>query len=64
MKLTKIEIESYKSIKAPVSVKEIFGERNRNIIGKSVRFDPISGNTIRLCLEFLKRDDEIIVIDK
>ena len=48
----------------PDGVKAIFGERNRNIIGKSVRFDPISGNTIRLCLEFLKRDDEIIVIDK
>lgn len=32
----------------PDSVKLIFGDRNRNIVGNNVRFSPIGGNTVEL----------------
>lgn len=30
----------------PTKIKKIFGERNRNIYGKCVKFEPVGGNTI------------------
>lgn len=47
----------------PRTVQMIFGERSRNITGKSVSFDPISGNTIRMTFDFLKRDDEFYPVE-
>lgn len=30
----------------PEKIKKIFGERNRNICGQYVKFEPVGGNTI------------------
>ena len=43
----------------PETVKKVFGVRNRNIVGKNIKFDPISGNTISMDFEFIIRDDKI-----
>lgn len=47
----------------PESVKEVFGERNRNITGGFVSFDPIGGNTINMNYEFLIKDNEILAVE-
>lgn len=43
----------------PETIKKVFGVRNRNIVGKNIKFDPISGNTISMDFEFIIRDDKI-----
>ncbi|MBR6577857.1 MAG: caspase family protein [Clostridia bacterium] len=43
----------------PETIKAIFGERNRNLTGNSVKFDPISGNTIHMTFDFLLNDGEV-----
>lgn len=47
----------------PTEIKELFGDRNRNITGRFVKFDPIWGNTIHMCYEILFRKEEVIVIE-
>lgn len=47
----------------PESVKKIFGERNRNIYGKCVKFDPIGGNTIHFTCGLLVKRKEVQIID-
>lgn len=47
----------------PDEVRKIFGERNRNIYGKFVHFDPIGGNTIRFSYGIVIKNDDIQVID-
>jgi hypothetical protein len=43
----------------PDSVKSVFGERNRNLIGKNIRFDPIGGNTAKLIFHFVVKGGDI-----
>lgn len=47
----------------PDNVKRIFGERNRNIYGKCVKFDPIGGNTIHFTCGILVKHKRVQVID-
>lgn len=47
----------------PPRIKEIFGERNRNLCGSYVKFEPISGNTISFSYGLLIKDDSVQVID-
>ena len=47
----------------PDNVKQIFGERNRNIYGNGVKYDPISGNTIHLTYGVLVTDRNAQIID-
>ncbi len=45
----------------PENVKLIFGERNRNLIGGNIKFDPIGGNTIRMIFNCLMKDKNIVL---
>ena len=47
----------------PDNIKEIFGERNRNICGQYVKFDPIGGNTIQFSYGLLIGTNTVQVID-
>ena len=47
----------------PDAVKRIFGERNRNICGRYVKFDPIGGNMISFSYGLLVRGNTVQVID-
>lgn len=47
----------------PQDVQKIFGERNRNIYGRYVKFEPITGNTISFSYGLIIRNDEVQVID-
>ncbi len=47
----------------PDNVKKIFGERNRNIYGKCVKFDPIGGNTIHFSCGLLVKNQKVQIID-
>lgn len=47
----------------PENIKKIFGERNRNICGKFVKFDPIGGNTIHFSYGLLIKNEKVQVID-
>lgn len=47
----------------PNSIKEIFGERNRNIYGQYVKFEPIGGNTIHFSYGLLIENNSVKVID-
>lgn len=47
----------------PSNIQKIFGERNRNIIGNCVKFDPIGGNTIHFSCGLLVKNNNIQVID-
>lgn len=47
----------------PEQVKLIFGERNRNLCGNNVKYDPISGNTINISYGLLIMDTGSKVID-
>lgn len=46
----------------PKSVKEIVGERNRNMVGPNVRYSPISGNTAELTYNVMVKNDETFVV--
>lgn len=45
----------------PTELKSIFGERNRNLVGKYVKYSPIGGNTIE-CTKIIVKDSEKILI--
>lgn len=47
----------------PKEVQEIFGERNRNIYGRYVNYDPINGNTIRCSYGIMVKNTNVVVID-
>ena len=47
----------------PDSIKPIFGERNRNIYGKCVKFDPIGGNTIQFSCGIFIKNKKAQIID-
>lgn len=47
----------------PDNVKSVFGERNRNIYGKCVKFEPIGGNTINFSYGVLIKKSGIQIID-
>ena len=47
----------------PDSVRKIFGERNRNIYGRCVKFDPIEGNTIHFSCGLLVKNQKVQTID-
>nr|WP_294489197.1 caspase family protein [uncultured Anaerosporobacter sp.] len=48
----------------PPNLIEIYGEKNRNLIGKYIKFRPIGGNTIDMRFRLLVHNKEIIIIDK
>jgi hypothetical protein len=45
----------------PTELKNIFGKRNRNLIGKHVKYSPIGGNTIEFSKIIVKDSDKILV---
>lgn len=47
----------------PENIRKIFGERNRNICGNCVKFDPIGGNTIRFSCGLLIKSGKVQLID-
>lgn len=47
----------------PEDVRKIFGERNRNIYGQCVKFEPIGGNTIRFSYGVMIKSSAVHVID-
>lgn len=47
----------------PDKIKKIFGERNRNIYGQYVQFEPIGGNTINFSYGVVIKKDTVQVID-
>lgn len=47
----------------PEEIKKIFGERNRNLCGLYVKFEPISGNTISFSYGILIKNRSVQVID-
>ena len=47
----------------PENIQKLFGERNRNIYGKYVKFDPISGNTINCLYGLIIDQNDIREID-
>lgn len=60
--LYRLEISSPIYSVLPASVKVILGERNRNLIGKNVKFDPISGNTASLNFNIVIKNNEPTVL--
>jgi len=47
----------------PSDIKDIFGERSRNICGPCVKFDPISGNLIRISYGIVVQSNSVREID-
>lgn len=47
----------------PEKIKEVFGERNRNICGHYVKFDPIGGNRINFSYGLMINENTIQVFD-
>lgn len=47
----------------PEKIKVLFGERNRNIYGHYVKFEPVSGNTIHFSYGLMVMKNNITVID-
>jgi len=47
----------------PDKIKKIFGERNRNIYGQYVKFEPLDGNTINFSYGLTLKDTTIQIID-
>lgn len=56
--LYRLEISCPINSLLPPSVKGVFGERNRNLTGQNVKFDPISGNTASLNFNFVITNNE------
>lgn len=46
----------------PESIKSIFGENNRNLIGKYVKCNPIGGNIIKMIFNFSVNDATVSII--
>lgn len=59
----RLEITSPIHSVLPESIKQRFGDRNRNIVGKNVRFDPIGGKSIMMVFEFLLKEDKVFMIE-
>lgn len=47
----------------PQKIKKIFGERNRNIYGQYVKFEPVGGNTIHFSYGLMIKENTVHVID-
>ena len=47
----------------PKEVQKLFGERNRNIYGRYVKYDPIMGNTISFTYGIMLDSTKITLID-
>ena len=47
----------------PEKIKKIFGERNRNICGQYVKFEPVGGNTIHFSYGLVLKNSKVQVID-
>lgn len=47
----------------PEKIKKIFGERNRNIYGQCVKFEPIGGNTIHFLYGLIIKNNTVQFID-
>ncbi len=47
----------------PKKIQKLFGERNRNIYGRNVKFDPIGGNTINCSYGLINDQSNVRVID-
>jgi hypothetical protein len=60
--LYKITVTSPINSVLPDSVKLIFGDRNRNIVGRYVRFNPIGGNTAELGFNILIKGTETNIV--
>lgn len=60
--LYRLEISSPIYSVLPTSVKVIFGERNRNLIGLNVKFDPISGNTASLRFNIVIKNNDPTIL--
>lgn len=58
-----IELSSPINSVLPDNVKMVLGERNRNICGKYVKFDPIGGNTIHFSCGLLIKNERVQIID-
>ena len=47
----------------PEKIKKIFGERNRNICGQYVKFEPVGGTTIHFSYGLVLKNSKVQVID-
>lgn len=47
----------------PEKIKKIFGERNRNIYGQYVKFEPVGGNMINFSYGLMIKENEVHLID-
>lgn len=47
----------------PEKIKKIFGERNRNIYGHYVKFEPVGGNSIHFSYGLMIKENTVHVID-
>lgn len=47
----------------PTEIQKVFGERSRNIYGRYVKYDPISGNTIRFSYGIVLDRSKVTLID-
>ena len=47
----------------PEKIKKIFGERNRNICGQYVKFEPVGGNMIHFSYGLVLKNSKVQVID-
>ena len=46
----------------PASVKSLFGDRNRNMVGENVKYSPIGGNTAELKFNVVIKENEVTII--
>lgn len=46
----------------PDSVKTLVGEKNRNMVGKNVRYNPIGGNIAEISFNVMVRDEETYIV--
>jgi hypothetical protein len=60
--LYKMEITSPINSLLPDTVKLIFGERGRNLVGRNAKFDPIGGNTVKLIFQLALKKGDIIML--
>lgn len=47
----------------PDEIKQVFGERNRNLCGQCVKFDPIGGNTIQIVYGIIIGERKVTAIN-
>lgn len=56
-----LEITSSINNVLPEPIKSVFGERNRNLSGKHIKFEPIGGNTICMKFNFLLKNNDLLL---